>query len=308
MATIMFPSLDQGHGGSTPTESSTDQQTEPTIPTPIPTESPPDQQTKPSTPPPTQDAHNNLLDIKEPPAIPLDDQPYFEDITQPPSHLSPSERGYWFLCSAPLRQDTRALLEAGKETSYQDTWEKWNKLIEMQGKGEDWSSTERQERIMFIDFERSKSTPRARALQEITSNRQRLEADMSNKSPRAKSPGFEIYDDPIPSPKKDCAEPRKDDVGPQVLIPDLIELDEGLMIAQLWSEGKENVAPTTTTPSLIDEGKKCGPLTHIVEKQAFIVSPTKDDKPYIKLSKDRAVKQPTEDEDDKENILPIDVV
>ncbi len=37
------------------------------------------------------------------------------------------------------------------------------------------------------------------------------------------------------------------------------------------------------------------------------VSPTKDDKPYIKLFKERAVKQPAEDEDDKENILPIDV-
>ncbi|KAL8903350.1 MAG: hypothetical protein Q9207_003985 [Kuettlingeria erythrocarpa] len=164
------------------------------------------------------------------------------------------------------------------------------------------------ERIMFIDFERSESIPRTKALQEITPNRQRLEADTSNKSPRAKSQGFEIFEDnPIPSSEKDCAEPRKDDVGPQTLMYDLIQLDEDLMIAQLWSVGKENVAPATTAPGLIEDGKRREPFTPIQEKQALAVSPTKDVKPYIKLSKDRAVRRPTEDEENKENTLPIDV-
>ncbi|KAI4193051.1 MAG: hypothetical protein LQ346_004017 [Caloplaca aetnensis] len=163
-------------------------------------------------------------------------------------------------------------------------------------------------RIMFIDFERSKSVPRTRALQEITPNRQCLEADTSNESPRAKSQLFEIFEDnPMPSSKKDCAELRKGYVGTQTLMSDLIQLDEDLMIAQLWSEAKENVAPATTAPTLIDNGKSGGPFTPIQVKQALAVSPTKDDKPYSKLSKDRAVKQPTEDEDDKENTLPIDV-
>ncbi|KAI4120261.1 MAG: hypothetical protein LQ338_007145 [Usnochroma carphineum] len=161
-------------------------------------------------------------------------------------------------------------------------------------------------RIMFIDFERSKSIPRARPLQEITPNRQLLEADLSNESQRVKSQGFEIYDDnPTPSPKMDCAEPRKDDVGTQTPMSDLVQLDEDLMIAQLWAEGKENVAPATTAPGLIDNGKKREPFPDILEKQVLVVSPAKDGKLHIKLSKDRAVKQPAED--DKENTVPIDV-
>lgn len=161
--------------------------------------------------------------------------------------------------------------------------------------------------IMFIDFERSKSIPRARALREITPNRQCLEADMANKSPRAKSQGFEIYDDtPIPSSTKNCAEPRKDDVGIQTPISNLIDLDEDLMIAQLWLEGKEKVAPATTAPGIFDNRKRREPFIHILEKQASAGSPTNNDKPYIKLSKDRAVKQSTED--DKENTLSIGVV
>ncbi|KAL8917477.1 MAG: hypothetical protein Q9208_007922 [Pyrenodesmia sp. 3 TL-2023] len=157
------------------------------------------------------------------------------------------------------------------------------------------------ERVMFIDFERSKSILPSRALQEITPSRQCLEADMSNKSPRAKLQGFEIYEDePIPSPKKDCAEPRKADVGTQAPISDLIHLDEDLLIDQLWSEGKENVAPTTTAPGLIDNEKKRAPLTHLSEKQALAVSPIKDDQPYIKPFSNRAIRQQTED--DKENI------
>ncbi|KAL8938174.1 MAG: hypothetical protein Q9211_003333 [Gyalolechia sp. 1 TL-2023] len=160
------------------------------------------------------------------------------------------------------------------------------------------------ESIMFIDFERSKSIPPARALQEFTPNRQCLKADISNRSQRAKSSGFEIYDDnPILSPKKDCAEPRGDDVGTQVPMSDLVDLDEELMISQLWPESKENVAPAITAPGLIDNGKKRGLFTHVLEKQAVAVSPTKGDKPYIKQSKNRVVKQPTED--DKENTLPI---
>ncbi|KAL8760968.1 MAG: hypothetical protein Q9184_002871 [Pyrenodesmia sp. 2 TL-2023] len=156
------------------------------------------------------------------------------------------------------------------------------------------------ERTMFIDFERSKSILRARALQEITPNRQCLETDMSVQSPRAKSQEFEIYDDnPIPSPKKDCGKPRKDDVGIQAPMSDLIQIDQDLMIAQLWSEGKENVAPATTVPGSVQNGQKGATLTDFLEKQALPVSPTKDDKPYIESSETRAI------EDDKENTLPI---
>ncbi|KAI4136474.1 MAG: hypothetical protein LQ341_005600 [Variospora aurantia] len=161
-------------------------------------------------------------------------------------------------------------------------------------------------RITFIDFERSKSIPRSRALHETTPNRQCLEADVPNKSPRAKLQGFEIYDDnSIPSTKKDCAEPRKDDVGTQTPMSDLLHLNEDLMIAQLWSDRTENGAPATTAPGLVDDGEKHGPLIQNVEKQALAVLAPKDDEPRIKPSKNRAVKQPTED--DKENILPIDV-
>lgn len=118
-----------------PVESSPDQQ-EPTTPTPIPTESPPDQQIEPFIPTPTQDAHN-LHDLEEPPAIPLHRPSYYSRITQDPSHLPPSERRYWLLLSPPQRQHTRALIEAGEETSYQHTWEECNKLVEAQREGKD---------------------------------------------------------------------------------------------------------------------------------------------------------------------------
>ncbi|KAL9019965.1 MAG: hypothetical protein Q9185_002787 [Variospora sp. 1 TL-2023] len=104
-------------------------------------------------------------------------------------------------------------------------------------------------RITFIDFERSRSIPRSRVLQETTPNRQCLETDVPNKSPRAKSQGFEIYDD-------------------------------------------------NSVPKIAQS------LAKMMEA-SFGCTGSKDDKPRIKPSKNRAVKQPTED--DKENILPIDV-
>ncbi|KAL9014006.1 MAG: hypothetical protein Q9173_001331 [Seirophora scorigena] len=159
-------------------------------------------------------------------------------------------------------------------------------------------------RIMFIDFERSKPTSRAKALQEITPHRQRLEPAMSYDSTGKKFSGFEIYNDgAIPSPKKDCAKPRKDDPATPALVSDLFHVDEDLMIAQLWSEDMEDVVPAATAPGLIGKGKKREPLTHIPEKQVLTASPTKDDKPYIKPSKNQAVKEVTED--DKENTVPI---
>ncbi|KAL8897568.1 MAG: hypothetical protein Q9192_002506 [Flavoplaca navasiana] len=108
--TLSSHTADQGYSGSTPTESSTYQQT------------------KPCTPTPTQGTYHNLHDIeKQPPAMLSDRQSHYDRISKPPPQLPTSEHHDWNLLSTAQRQNIRALLLEGKGPTISQTWREWIK-------------------------------------------------------------------------------------------------------------------------------------------------------------------------------------